>query len=411
MRAKSDYEYLMHVLDEAYDRLKSVYLETSVLGPVRLYSAVDSADKEFWALFCALVDFQTPVTRVLNPMLRGLASWIEGRGLKFVDLIYDEGLARGVFANFQWTSCGGVRRGFTHRFVKIEDLMDLLKVFREIIKDYGSLRAIVERAYEDSLHLEEPMEAVLFKLRDVLRERGGRPPLVPTRTWSPLKRLNLFIRWMVRPHPDLDLWRFIDKRHLLVSLDEGLQRVLSRAFNLKVNTSWNGVLEATRFLRRINPEDPVKYDYLLSRISIMGYCAKDASRSKCYLCPLVGACKSSAFKPEPKAAALRGREGEIFERFLNHHRGEFDLVKTEYPLGSYTADAVLHKPDCETYVVEVEESLNYNAIGQVLTYRYLYFKIHGRAAKPLIICSRAKRELKEACKAELGVEVVASNFH
>jgi hypothetical protein len=45
--------YVAYVLDEAYDRLKDAYLRTSVLGPIRLYSAKDTTDRELWALFCA----------------------------------------------------------------------------------------------------------------------------------------------------------------------------------------------------------------------------------------------------------------------------------------------------------------------------------------------------------------------
>ena len=406
MYVQSDHKYLMYVLDEAYDRLKSTYLEASALGPVRLYSAEDSVDREFWTLFCALIDFQVPVMNILNPMLKGLVSWMEERDIKFIHLIRNEELARSIFSNFQWNSSRGVKKGFTHRFIKIEDLINLLGVFRRIINEYGSLRSIVKDIYEGSSHLKEPMEAVILSLVKVFHKCGGRPPLIPIRPTSPLKRLNLFMRWMVRPYPDLGLWNFIEKRHLLVSLDEGLRRVFSRAFHIKLNVSWSGVLEATSFLRRINPDDPVKYDYLLSRISIMGYCAKDLSRSKCYLCPLINVCMSSMFKPEPKTVALRGKEREIFESFLSRYGHEYDLVKTEYPLGNYTADALLHKINCETYVAEVEEHLNYNAIGQVLTYRYLYFKIRGKEAKPIVICSRSARDLKEACKSEQGIMVI-----
>ncbi|MEM2560460.1 MAG: hypothetical protein QXD53_06715 [Candidatus Bathyarchaeia archaeon] len=85
---------------------------------------------------------------------------------------------------------------------------------------------------------------------------------------------------------------------------------------------------------------------------------------------------------------------------------EYDLIKTEYPLGNYTADALLHKINCETCVAEVEEHLNYNAIGQALTYRYLYFKIYGKEAKPIIVCSRSARDLKEACEREQGIMVI-----
>ena len=45
--------YVRRIMDEAYERLCDVYLDTSVLGPVRVYFARDVMDGEFWALFYA----------------------------------------------------------------------------------------------------------------------------------------------------------------------------------------------------------------------------------------------------------------------------------------------------------------------------------------------------------------------
>jgi len=398
--------YAAYVLDEAYERLKDVYLRTSVLGPVRLYSARDSADRELWALFCASLDFQMPVVNVLNPMLAGLAEHVEGRGLSFLDLAYDEGLAGKILTEFEWSSPRGPRRGFTHRFVKVRDVINLLAAFRRICEFHGSLGSFAKESYARHKREPEPMEGVLRDAQRTLLECGGGPPLIPTSASSCLKRLNLFFRWLVRPYPDLGLWGFIDKSHLLVSLDANLRRVISRAFGMDVGLNWRGVLEATSFLRRLNPEDPTKYDYVLSRASIMGYCAKDAARSLCCLCPVASVCKSSRLPKLVEARPLAEREMEMLRKYVEAHRRGLDRVVTGYPLGRYSADALIHIVDCDEYVVEVEEELNYSAIGQVVTYRYLLHKIHGRLARPMIICRRAPRELKEAAQLEQGIAVV-----
>jgi hypothetical protein len=136
--------YVAYVLDEAYDRLKEAYLRTSVLGPVRLYSAKDTTDREFWALFCALIDFQMPVVKVLNPMLIGLAGYVEERGLRFIDMIYDVDLASEILREFKWFSLGGLGKGFIHRFVRIHDVVNLLTALRRICEVHGSLRSFVE---------------------------------------------------------------------------------------------------------------------------------------------------------------------------------------------------------------------------------------------------------------------------
>ena len=57
-------------------------------------------------------------------------------------------------------------------------------------------------------------------------------------------------------------------------------------------------------MRRVNPEDPVKYDYVLSRVSIMGYCARDLARSQCFMCPLASVCASSGLPKQVEAKPL-----------------------------------------------------------------------------------------------------------
>ena len=85
---------------------------------------------------------------------------------------------------------------------------------------------------------------------------------------------------------------------------------------------------------------------------------------------------------------------------------EFDRVVTEYALGRFSADALLHARSCSEFVVEVEKELNYAAIGQAVTYRYLYYRHSGRIAKRMVVRRRAPRELREAAQLEQGIEVV-----
>jgi hypothetical protein len=139
-------------------------------------------------------------------MLTGLAQHVERRGLSFLDLVHDTGLAAEVFRKFEWSSPKGPG-GFTHRFVKIEDFVELLAAFRRFGELHGSLGSFVEESYARHAGDREPMEGVLADLLGALRECGGRLPLVPKGAGSALKRFNLFFRWLVRPYPDLG-WGF-----------------------------------------------------------------------------------------------------------------------------------------------------------------------------------------------------------
>ena len=142
----------------------------------------------------------------------------------------------------------------------------------KVLSEYGSLRELVRGLYEEALGrgFDEPLEFVVRGLAGELRKHfpadyGRTGILIPNPSGgSALKRLNLFLRWMVRPYPDLGVWNFIDKRYLFVSLDSGLLRTVSRVFKLKFpgGASWRNVLRITGLFRRINSGDPAKYDYV-----------------------------------------------------------------------------------------------------------------------------------------------------
>ena len=162
-------------------------------------------------------------------------------------------------------------------------------------------------------------------------------------------------------------------------------------------------------LKEINPEDPAKYDYVLSRPAIMDYCTKKLEKCKCNLCPLVDACKKANVKtPPPRKPLTSPQEQKILEKFLKIYTPilEIDQYLTEYPLGNRAADLVFHTKECTWWVAEIEEELNYTAIGQAITYRKIYKELRGKRPKAAVICRRAPRDLKEACEVDVGIMVI-----
>lgn len=82
---------------------------------------------------------------------------------------------------------------------------------------------------------------------------------------SPCKRINLFLRWMVR-NKDIDfgLWNTIKPYELIIPLDVHIWRVSKKLGFTKRNTqSIKTALEITEYLKKIEPEDPLKYDFVL----------------------------------------------------------------------------------------------------------------------------------------------------
>ncbi|MGC8938628.1 MAG: TIGR02757 family protein, partial [Thermodesulfovibrio sp.] len=82
---------------------------------------------------------------------------------------------------------------------------------------------------------------------------------------SPCKRINLFVRWMVRNQDiDFGLWKSIKPSELIIPLDVHVLRVSKRiGLTQKSSQSMKTALEITEKLKRINPTDPLKYDFVL----------------------------------------------------------------------------------------------------------------------------------------------------
>src|SRR4030095_10459082 len=106
---------------------------------------------------------------------------------------------------------------------------------------------------------------------------GGRPGSVARffaspRDGSACKRLNLFLRWMVRDGDGLDLglWKGVSPRQLVLPVVNHLGR-RARALGLTARRApgWAMAVEATRSLALLDPADPVKYDFSLSRLGIL----------------------------------------------------------------------------------------------------------------------------------------------
>ncbi|MHA1252622.1 MAG: DUF2400 family protein [Candidatus Helarchaeota archaeon] len=410
-------EYIKIHLEEAYNRLKEVYLETSVLKAVRMYVPQNTTDLELWSNFCAITNFQVSVIKHLIPMLSNFYKEIEYLGYKFIDLIYDLDLAKKILSNFCWNN----KKGFKHRFIKIDDLIYLFISYRKLLSKYDSLGNFTKQLYEDTLNkdINEPIEYVIKNLAKEFRmnfpkEYKNHGILIPDPMGkSAFKRINLFLRWMVRPYPDLNVWNFINKKYLLTSVDSGIIRTVNRVFNKPLSNSfmWKNVLDITRLFRSINSEDPTKYDYIFSRPAIMNYCTKNSKNNRCYLCPLNEIC-DSAYLPIKRSVKPLTSEKErlILDHYLTIERDFFDTIETEYSIGNRYIDVVAHDKTCNWYVIEVKEKLNYIAIGQVITYRKLFIDAKNIRPKTIILCKEAPDDLKNACEIDIGVKIILVSF-
>ena len=163
-------------------------------------------------------------------------------------------------------------RDFKHRFTTGREMAELLFGVGEILRSRGSLNA----CFLEGVRPGEPtvLPALTSFVETVRLEGGvGRNSLLPSPSdGSACKRLNLFLRWMVR-RDDVDPggWVGVSPSQLLVPLDVHMHRT-ARTLGLtsRRQADMKTVLEITERFRMIEPGDPVKYDFALTRPGIEG---------------------------------------------------------------------------------------------------------------------------------------------
>jgi uncharacterized protein (TIGR02757 family) len=109
---------------------------------------------------------------------------------------------------------------------------------------------------------------------------------------SACKRLNLFLRWMVRTDAiDLGVWKNVSPARLVVPLDTHVIR-LGRCLRLTryASPGWKMAADITATLRSIDPADPVRFDFSLCHVGMMNACGYGRRQGDAH-CPLKGLCR------------------------------------------------------------------------------------------------------------------------
>ena len=165
--------------------------------------------------------------------------------------------------------------GFKHRTFNATDLLYFISFFKMHYAKHASL----ETAFTQWMHKEdETVENALkgfyhyfFSLPHI-PERTRKHIASPEKK-SSCKRLNMFLRWMVRADDnavDFGIWKNISPAQLICPLDVHVQRISKQLGILQSKKSdWAAALELTAFLRTLNKADPVKYDFALFGTGVM----------------------------------------------------------------------------------------------------------------------------------------------
>lgn len=270
----------LEALRKRYDRR---FLGTDPLAFPRRFERTD--DRELVGLVASSLAFGN--VKTIASSLERCLEWMGPRPAMF---------ARKLSAK---TPLGSLER-FRHRWIGARDVACLIHYAGQMLESHGTIGRFFAESYvpgKMALSLSEFSRRALeldhggfYRSRRLPRKAGVRFFFTNPATGA-CKRMNMYLRWMVRPDDGLDLglWPFIPTRDLVVPLDTHIFRIGRHlGWSERRTPGFRTAVDITRALARVEPADPVKYDFALSRMGILENCPRHLVRDDraCELCAL-----------------------------------------------------------------------------------------------------------------------------
>ncbi len=163
-----------------------------------------------------------------------------------------------------------------HRFYTSEDVIAVYEGLKKVYETYGSLKYLFILYYFDTA---PTLKSAIHFFSDNLfnvsvknyKSTNGLKFMFPDSfKGSACKRMNLFMRWMVRKDElDFGLWKEIKPHQLLIPVDTHIAAICKELkLTTKKNVSWLMAEEITNNLKVFDPIDPVKYDFAICHIGM-----------------------------------------------------------------------------------------------------------------------------------------------
>ena len=241
---------LKEFLDEKADLYNSVsFIDTDPIQVPHLYS--DLRNIEISAFLTATISWGQKATIIRNA--RKLISWMPGGPYDFLTSAGDKDFARFL--------------PFVHRTFNGIDCVYFLKALKNIYINWGGLKEIFEESYQSHGDLARSImdfRKIFFQSGDPGRTSKHVPDLDKN---SSAKRLNMYLRWMVRRDKkgvDFGIWNKIPMNALYIPLDVHTGNVARKLSLLhRKQNDWKAVAELTARLREFDQDDPIRYDFAL----------------------------------------------------------------------------------------------------------------------------------------------------
>src|SRR3990167_4437733 len=284
--------HIQRTLDRIYDPplLRNLIKNDPVEFP---HQYKDPIDIEISGFIASALSFGR--IGLFKPVIKKILSLSDGSLFDYVTN-FDPGKDREHFEGLYYRMCKGV------------DIACLIYILREVLRKHGSIRNLfyscinenrkTEVAYKHTLPLTKDrgsfnspfsdtnIRYVLNRFIETLREIDTTPvygdnlhprgliQLLPSPVnGGPCKRLNMYLRWMVRPDDGIDfgLWDRISPSILIIPLDTHIIRICKNLnMTTKKSPSWVMAEEITENFRLLSPEDPLKYDFALCHLGVSG---------------------------------------------------------------------------------------------------------------------------------------------
>ncbi len=220
------------------------------------------------------------------------------------------------FKNFTLKKDSKYFKGISYRFNEEKDILCLVYILSKALKKWGTLRDLFYQYYkpehEDIKNALTGFMNYFLKIdASPVYAPKNNPPSPPFSKWgmggfggginrpygltqffpmpekgSACKRINLFLRWMVRTKDiDFGIWDKIPPSKLIIPLDTHIAKI-SRCLALtkRISSDWKTAKEITESLKKLDPRDPLKYDFALCHHGISGLCKGKKSITACQNC-------------------------------------------------------------------------------------------------------------------------------
>ncbi len=194
--------------------------------------------------------------------------------------------------NFDITKHKELFTGIKYRFSTNNDIVSFILSLHNILSRFHRLETLFKKNYSNhDPNIEHALKAFIKDFEKINSQivnqysEGFRFFFPTPEKGSSCKRLNLFLRWMIRDKDiDLGIWKGIPKNKLIIPLDTHIARI-SRClgFTQRKATDWKTAVEITESLKLLDPEDPLKYDFALCHQGV----AKLCSEMRCKECRLI----------------------------------------------------------------------------------------------------------------------------